>query len=102
MGMYDELFAQVPAKSGAAAMEELTEDERAGLETFEVWLIQEGKAESTAKAYKGYVAKAIVAIRGGANWDSLTTDVRSAVHQFQKHTDELAAADADDDSDSAA
>jgi hypothetical protein len=92
--MYEELFEAVGAagaKSGAWE-DKLQEDERELLPIFQEWLTAEdNKADSTATAYRGYVAQAIVRLREGETWKDLNTDIRSAVRAFRRFCDEFQA-----------
>lgn len=83
--MFEELF-EAAGEAGAKGLsweQELPEDERELLPIFESWLQSaEGKSESTAKAYRNYVAQAMVKLRKGEEWKKLSTDVRSGVNAF--------------------
>lgn len=88
------LLEQVPGKTGAKALESLEPETREVLEDFEKWLTEtDGKSESTAKAYKGYVAQAIVALADSKTWDELSTDVRSGVRAFVRYQGATSEAD---------
>ena len=87
------LLDQVGEKSSAGKyLDKLTDDSREVLDEFETWLKTEGcdpkgvKSESTARAYKGYVAQAIVMLTEDPSYE-LSTDVKSAInalHRFQQ------------------
>jgi len=77
------LLEQIPEKTGSKAIEALDPETRAILDAFEEWLQKgDGKSKATAKAYKSYVAGALLAMQDGKTWDDLTTDVRSGVNAF--------------------
>lgn len=75
----------IPEKSGTQWEAKLDEDDRAELVRFEAWLVAvDGKKESTARAYRGYVAQATVQLGSGTVWTDLSTDIRSGVHAFTR------------------
>jgi uncharacterized protein YndB with AHSA1/START domain len=77
------LLEQIPEKTGSKAIEALDPETRAILDEFEAWLeAADGKSKATAKAYKSYVAGALLVMQDGKTWDDLTTDVRSGVNAF--------------------
>jgi len=101
------LLDSVGEKTSAGKyLDQLTEDSREVLDEFEQWLRTEdprgNKSESTARAYKGYVAKAIVELTNNPSYE-LDTDVKSAInalHRFQaamKPVDDGAPTSVDDD-----
>lgn len=82
------LLDKVPAgKSSGKYLDQLSAASREVLELFEVWLVKlDRKAPSTAQAYKGYVAKAMVEITADPEWE-MDTDVKSAInalHRFRQ------------------
>ena len=82
------LLDQIPAsKGGGKYLDQLDEGGREVLNLFEKWLVAvEEKSETTARAYKGYVAKAIVELKANPEYE-LDTDVKSAINalrRFQK------------------
>jgi hypothetical protein len=87
------LLDQVGEKKGSGKyLDQLDETAREVLDEFESWLKSSDpngmKSESTARAYKGYVAKAIVELTKDINYE-LDTDVKSAInalHRFQQAT----------------
>lgn len=104
--MYEELFAAA-GETGARNTEwesRLPADERELLPAFEEWLQvgdEKPKSQATARAYRAYVAQAMVRLREGAEWKGLTTDIRSAVNAFIRFASALkeaglAFAEADD------
>lgn len=94
----DRLLEQVPEKTGSKALEALEPETREVVEDFARWMVDEdGKSEATAKAYKSYVATALVAMAEGKDWDELSTDVRSGVNAFVRYSKTLRAESADPD-----
>ncbi len=87
------LLDRTPEKKGSGKyLDQLDPTAREVLEEFEVWLRTEdpngNKSESTARAYKGYVAKAIVELTNDPDFE-LNSDVKSAInalHRFQQAT----------------
>lgn len=81
-----DLLDRVPAgKATGKYLEQLSENAREVLEDFERWLREEdGKAESTSKAYKGYVAMAMVETEQDPEFE-LSTDVKSAIGALRRY-----------------
>lgn len=79
------LLNQVPdSKGGGKYLDQLTPESREVLGIFEKWLVDaEGKSESTARAYKGYVAQALVLITEDPDVE-LSTDIKSAVNALRR------------------
>jgi hypothetical protein len=85
------LLNQVGEKSSAGKyLDQLTTEAREVLDEFETWLREDDpkgvKSESTARAYKGYCAKAIVELTKDPEFE-LDSDVKSAInalHRFQQ------------------
>lgn len=76
--------------SAGKYLDQLEPEARQVLDDFETWLKNDDpsgvKSESTARAYKGYVAKAIVELTKDPSFE-LSTDVKSAInalHRFQQ------------------
>jgi hypothetical protein len=88
--VYEDLFKAAEEGSTKTEWEQQLEPEvLQDLEAFHEWLKKpepegDGKAESTAGAYKGYVAQALVKVAEGATWGQLSTDIRSAVNAFKR------------------
>jgi hypothetical protein len=88
-----DLLNKAPEKKGSGKyLDQLDDTAREVLDEFEDWLKTSDpngvKSESTARAYKGYVAKAIVELTKDINYE-LDTDVKSAInalHRFQQAT----------------
>lgn len=88
-----DLLNRTPEKKGSGKyLDQLDETAREVLGEFEDWLKTSDpngvKSESTARAYKGYVAKAIVELTNDPDFE-LDTDVKSAInalHRFQQDT----------------
>jgi hypothetical protein len=83
-----DLLARVaPSKGGGKYLDQLTPESREVLGHFEKWLTEvDGKSDATARAYKGYVAQALVLIQDDPDVE-LSTDVKSAINalrRFQK------------------
>jgi hypothetical protein len=83
-----DLLGKVEPKTGSGKyLDQLTDEGREVLEDFETWLRTEDpkglKAESTAKAYKGYVAKAIVELERDPDFE-LDSDVMSAINCLRR------------------
>lgn len=94
----DLLLEQVPEKSGAKALEALDPETRALLDAFGTWLEEaDGKSPATAKAYKSYVATALVKMQEGGDWSDLSTDVRSGVNAFVRFSNDLVEAEGPDE-----
>jgi hypothetical protein len=93
-----DLLSQVPGGKTGDVLAKLDEDTREALEAFKAWLTSDdGKSEATARAYKTYVAQAIVHFKDGGDWDGLSTDQRSGVRAFGRYSETLSAAeDADE------
>lgn len=99
----DDLLAQVPGggRNGGKFLDRLTPESREVLELFQDWLTNdplEKKSESTARAYKGYVAQALCHIQDGGDVKDLSTDVKSALNALKRFR-EAAATDEDVDPD---
>jgi hypothetical protein len=79
------LLSQVPAsKSGGKYLDQLTPESREVLGIFEKWLVEtDNKSEATARAYKGYVAQALVLIEEDPDVE-LSTDVKSAINALRR------------------
>lgn len=79
------LLDRVPASKGAGKyLDQLTPGGREVLDEFEQWLKNEdGKTEATARAYKGYCAKAIVELTNNPDYE-LDTDVKSAINALRR------------------
>ena len=75
------LLDRVPASKGAGKyLDQLTPGGREVLDEFETWLkTVDGKTESTARAYKGYCAKAIALPES-----TLDSNQRSGVKKFRE------------------
>lgn len=87
----NELLEKVPAhgQSGGKYLDQLTPESREVLDKFQVWLVKvDGKKESTATGYKGYVAQALVHIEGGGQVKDLSTDVKSALNALKRFRDQ--------------
>ena len=80
-----DLLDQVPAaKGGGKYLDKLTPESREVLAVFEAWLREaDNKSETTARAYKGYVAQAMVLITEDPDVE-LSTDVKSAVNALRR------------------
>lgn len=88
-----DLLGQVPAAKGSEALGKLDAEVVEILDGFAEWLqSDDGKTQATARAYKSYVATALVAMQDGESWDSFSTDVRSGVRAFQRFSAALAEA----------
>lgn len=107
--MYEDLFKAAEEGSTKTEWEQQLEPEvLRDLEAFHEWLKKpepegDGKAESTAGAYKGYVAQALVRIDKGEGWKAFSTDIRSAVNAFKRFLKsrgvDVVIADEDEDGD---
>jgi hypothetical protein len=88
--VYEDLFKAAEEGSTKTEWEQQLEPEvLQDLEAFHAWLVLpepdgDGKKESTAGAYKGYVAQALVRVDKGEGWSALSTDIRSAVNAFKR------------------
>ena len=73
-----------PSKGSGKYLDQLTPGGREVLDEFETWLKEvDGKTETTARAYKGYCAKAIVELTKDPEFE-LDTDVRSAINALRR------------------
>jgi hypothetical protein len=80
-----DLIGQIPGKGAGKYMERLTDDSREVLDAFQTWLVtDDGKAETTARSYKLYVAEALCHVIDGGNVSELSTDVRSALNALKR------------------
>ena len=81
------LLDRVPAsasKGSGKYLDQLTPGGREVLDEFETWLKDmDGKTEATARAYKGYCAKAIVELTKDPDYE-LDTDVKSAINALRR------------------
>lgn len=98
----DAMFGMVKGRGGTGQyISQLPSTVREDLESFEDWLVSEdNKAGSTAKSYKGHVAKCIVFLRDGGDIndkDVLTTDVRSAVGAYARFQEDVRDGTEDDE-----
>lgn len=74
-------------RGGGKYLDQLTDEGREVLDAFETWLKEEdGKSDSTARAYKGYCAKAIVEVTADPEAE-LDTDVKSAINALKRFHD---------------
>lgn len=85
-------LSQVPATrgSGGQYMSQLTDESREVLDLFEQWLLKEDpqglKKESTARAYKHYVAEAMVKLEEDPDAE-LSSDIKSAIGALRRFRD---------------
>lgn len=87
MTAIDDLLAKVPGggKGGGKYLDRLTAESREVLDLFQEFLVQEEeKSESTARAYKGYVAQALCHIEDGGDVQEMSTDVKSALNALKR------------------
>ena len=79
------MLEKVPARTGSGKyLDQLSEQGREQLDRFEKWLVEvDTKAASTAAAYKGYVAKAVVELEADPDFE-LDTDVKSAIGALRR------------------
>jgi hypothetical protein len=95
------LLNRVPtSKSAGKYLDELSDSGREVLDEFEKWLRTEDpnglKTESTARAYKGYIAKAIVETVKNPDYE-LDTDVKSAINALRRFQNATGVSMTDDD-----
>lgn len=96
----DDLLEQIPGggRRGGEHLSRLTDESREVLELFQDWLVKvESKSESTARAYKGYVAQALCYIKDGGDIKDLSTDVKSALNALKRFREAGIQVPADDD-----
>lgn len=97
----NELLAEIPASTGSDALASLDPETVAILTEFEAWLQTSDpvgvKTQSTARAYKCYVAGAIAGKAAGKVWADHSTDVRSGVKAFQRFVEATSASDVEDE-----
>jgi len=80
--------AEASSKSSSKYISRLTEDSVEVLDQFAEWLVSaEGKATSTASAYRVYVAQALCHIEDGGEVKDLSTDVKSALNALQRFSE---------------
>lgn len=79
------LLDRVPeGRSSGKYLDQLTPASREVLDKFERWLKgEDNKSESTARAYKAYVAKAMVELTNDPDFE-LDTDVKSAINALRR------------------